>query len=653
MNILEFRGLIAEQLELDHKVKRHRISGRNLDDLLREASQQLGIPLDQLDYEIEERGSKGLMRFFQPRDFKILVYRSEVDRSGEQENFVVDMVAQQEMLAPIPGKMFLQVRSDGIYLKLVAPKNDGKSVAEQDILLQIDRLLGQQPKHRTIRELCRLGFCDYTKVAGIDHRPKADARVSIQISQDRMQAFMVMTEPHDYGAHLQYSALLEILKENGIGYGYDEQFLKSFCDEPVYNQSVLIAEGKLPVDGADLSIEIFEAPRADMPKEEGGKINLRSRSNLRVVTEGNLIGILHDPSLGEPGYNVFGETIEAKAGEEKPYTIGVGCRFDEQSREIFAATSGEVVFDEKIQLVKVLEIYVVEGDLQNNIDFPGSIVIKGDVDNGYEIKTEANITIIGHLGKTKVECGGRLVIKAGINAVDAFQEIMVHAKGDIYTRYINNAGVISDKNVIVEDGILGSTVCADEYVLCRGRRGIINASVINARLGIYAKNLGSVSGTTTELVVAMPWKLQDERSSLQEKYEEHRAKIKPLKQGINVQNRQKEIMSQSGSISQDLQKQINEKMSQLQDEILQVEGILHAINNRLRELGAETDDLAEKAFISNEKRLNPGVVLTIGSHSMDVQIIYTKGLTFRLENDEIHPHPLEPFDLDQFTTEDI
>ncbi|MEM9423527.1 MAG: FapA family protein, partial [Spirochaetota bacterium] len=540
MNITEFRNLITEQWEMDRKVTRHQMSGPNLDSLVRQASQQLNIPLEQLDYEIEERANHGLMRMISPKDFKILVYRSEVDYSGDQPQFTADMVAQQELFAPIPGKMFVQVWPDGVYLKLSPPKNGGKPVNEQDVLLHINRLLGRQAKSRLISELCRNELCDYTKVAEIDHRPSSDAHVNVQISQDRMQATIIVTEPEDYGAHLQYSHLVEVLHDNGVTYGYEEESLKEFCDEPVYNQAVSIAHGTEPVDGHDLYIEtIYDKQDTEDAEETGGKVSLR-KGNIKTVSEGSLIGILHNPSQGEVGHDVFGTVLDAVPGNDRPYNIDVGCRFDEHTKEIFATTSGEVIFDEETQHIKVLEIYIVEGNLQNDVDFPGSILIKGDVDNGYNIRAESNITIMGHLGKSRVESGGYLIIKAGINAVDAAQDRLVHAKGNIYARYINNAGVSSDQNIIVDDGILGSTVFADEYVVCRGKRAIINASVVNARFGIYAKAFGSASGTATELVVAMPRKLSEERNSLQEKYAEYLAKIKPLKQGLNVQNRQKE-----------------------------------------------------------------------------------------------------------------
>ena len=204
MDIEEFRGVLADQLEMDRKVTRHRMSGRNLDMLLKDASEQLKVPLKQLDFEIEERGNHGFMRMLRPRDFRILVYRSEIERSGDHESLAVDMVAQKETFAPIAGKMFVQVRRDGIYLKLIAPKNDGQPVVETDVLLQINRFLGKRPKQRLIRDLCSEETCEYTKVADIDHRPRADARVSIQLSQDRMKATMVVTEPGDYGAHMEH-----------------------------------------------------------------------------------------------------------------------------------------------------------------------------------------------------------------------------------------------------------------------------------------------------------------------------------------------------------------------------------------------------------------------------------------------------------------
>ncbi len=653
MNITEFRNLIAEQLSIDRQVTRHQMSGRNLNALLRTASQQLCIPFNQLDYEIEVQGNNGFMRLIKPRDFTITVYQSEVDRSGDHVQFAKDMVAQQDVFAPIPGKMFLHVYPDGIYLKLVAPKNGGIPVTEQDILVQINRLFGEQPKRRLIRELSHHEFCDYTRVANIDHQPKADVRVNIQVAKDQMQAIMIVTEPSDYGAHLQYIDLMKIISGNGITYGYDKGFLKNFCDEPTYDQAILIAKGKLPINGTDLYIEIFEnKQKNNILQEENGRVNLRAINNINTVAAGTVIGMLLEPSSGEPGYTVLGDSIEPIPGEIRPYTIGLNCTLNQETKEIVATTSGEMVFDKDEQLIKVLEIYVVEGDLQSNIDFPGSILIKGDVGNGYNIKAEANITILGHLGKTNIECGGTLIIKSGINAVDAVHEMLVYAKDNIFTRYINNAGVISDKSIIVEDGILSSSVFADEYVICRGKRGIISASFINARLGIYAKNFGSVSGTSTELSVAIPKKIQDERHSLQEKYESYRGKIKSLRQRLNAQNRQKEIISQMGSINVEFIKQIGKNTEELQAQIKQIEQILFAIHTRLQELEAEIKDLSNHAFVSNEKNLNPGVVITIGTHHMDIQSAYAKGLTFHLKNEEIQPCPLEHFDLEQFVEND-
>ena len=648
MNITEFRSLLAEQLKIDREVTRHRMSGRNLEMLLEDAAQQLNVPLRQLDYEIEEHGNHGFMRMLRPRDYKILVYRSEIERNDGHQSLAADMVAQKEIFAPIAGKMFVQVRRDGIYLKLTPPKNDGQPIVETDVLLQVNRFLGTRPKQRLIRDLCSEESCDYTRIADIDHRPKADVRVNVQLSQDRMKATMVVTEPGDYGAHMEYEALVSILKDYGITYGYDEDFLQDFCDTPVYNQSVSIAEGKFPVDGDDLYIEIFENSSDDTSEEQGDKVNVRSRGNTSIISRGSVIGMLHQPSPGETGYNVLGEPLEAAPGVTRPYSIGASCELDPQSAEITAIISGELVFDNETQHLKIMEIYVVEGNLQNDIDFPGSVLIKGDVENGYTIKAEANITIVGHLGKSTVECGGQLEIKAGINAVDAFQEILVHVKENIYTRYINNAGIYAGKSVVVEDGILGSTVFADEYVVCRGRRAVINASSINARLGIYAKNFGSARGTKTNLTVAMPKTIQEERNSLQEKYEDFRSKIKPLKQSLSVQSRQKEILSQSGSVSIEMQEDIDQKTANLEADIEQVEEILRTINNRLQELEVETDTLSKNAFISSEKMLNPGVTIAIGGFQMDVQTAYAKGLTFYLRENEIHPQPLEQFDLEQF-----
>ena len=308
MNITEFRELIAEQLEIDRKVKRKHMSGPNLDVLLKEASQELGCPTIRLDYEIEERGNSGLMRLIRPKDFKILVYCSEIDRSKGKEKLAKDMVAQKDKFAPIPAKMFLHVHPDGIYLKLIEPKNDGDPISPQDVLLYINRLLGEQPNSQLINQLCETQSCNYTKVAKIKHQPNADARINIQISENRMEAKLIATEPISFGAHLRYEELTRNLRQNGINYGYEENFLIDFCDEPTYNKAIVIAKGTLPVDGQDLHIEIFDHHKESSSSEEPSP----KRSDKQIsVNKGTIIGVLHAPSPGTSWIQRSGRNIGA------------------------------------------------------------------------------------------------------------------------------------------------------------------------------------------------------------------------------------------------------------------------------------------------------------------------------------------------------
>ena len=301
--------------------------------------------------------------------------------------------------------------------------------------------------------------------------------------------------------------------------------------------------------------------------------------------------------------------------------------------------------------IAIFETFVVEGNLQEDIDFPGSILIKGDVDNGFNIKAEGNITIIGRLGRSEVECAGYLLVKSGINAVDSPETILIKVKGNIYARYINNAGIESEKSVIVSDGILASTVIANEYIISHGKRGTITASTVNSRLGIYTNNLGSASGSYTELIVAMPPKLKKEKMALQQKYQEHVPKYKELKQQLAIHKQKKEIMLQSGGKAKPLLlQQMENELDAVQADISAIENILQNISKHLEDIDTEIHELATKAFISNEKKLNSGVVLKIGIYEMHVETDYDKGVSFQIEENTegIQPKKLEEFDLKPF-----
>jgi uncharacterized protein (DUF342 family) len=146
--------------------------------------------------------------------------------------------------------------------------------------------------------------------------------------------------------------------------------------------------------------------------------------------------------------------------------------------------------------VGVEEIYTVDGDVgikTGNVIFLGSVMVNGNVDEGYSIKATGNIEVTGHVDKCALEAEGEIVARMGITGKAG---VVVRAGHSVLTKFIENATVKSGGVVIVSDGILNSAVDAQQKIAVHGKRAAIIGGRYRAGEEIVSKNIGSPSGNT-------------------------------------------------------------------------------------------------------------------------------------------------------------
>ena len=105
-----------------------------------------------------------------------------------------------------------------------------------------------------------------------------------------------------------------------------------------------------------------------------------------------------EPERGKPGKTILGRYLDADNGKDLDINsrLGKNVYVDTDGKTICASIDGQVVLNgEKISIEPV---FVVEGDVTQkigNIDFVGTVIVKGNVD-GYDIKATGNIEIEGN-----------------------------------------------------------------------------------------------------------------------------------------------------------------------------------------------------------------------------------------------------------------
>jgi uncharacterized protein (DUF342 family) len=122
-------------------------------------------------------------------------------------------------------------------------------------------------------------------------------------------------------------------------------------------------------------------------------------------------------------------------------------------------------------------------------------MVAGEVKRGFKIKAGGSLYCNRVVDATEAVCGGDLITNQGILGRGSG---VVKAGGGLQARFIENCYVEANKTVSISTGCLNSLVHTLESVDA-GAKGLIVGGVIMAQNGVSTGQLGSASGTHTEL----------------------------------------------------------------------------------------------------------------------------------------------------------
>lgn len=167
---------------------------------------------------------------------------------------------------------------------------------------------------------------------------------------------------------------------------------------------------------------------------------------------------------------------------------------------------------ERGNILEIDEVFTVHGDVDNstgNLDFVGSIVVKGDVKGGFKLKARGNIDVRGMVENSYLSAGGDVTLN-GMNGRD---EGKIEAGGNIKASFVENAILVA-KNDINADSMMYCKITCGGNLTLSGKRGCLiggTAIVVN---NVTAKAIGTITHTATELILGTASLLIGEREKL-------------------------------------------------------------------------------------------------------------------------------------------
>lgn len=317
----------------------------------------------------------------------------------------------------------------------------------------------------------------------------------INVTKNKMSAEIHITENYEkLKEDLSESSLKEFLQEENIIYGVvDEHFQHLLTKPPKGEYPLTIAVGKPEADGIDgkLNYEV----NVNSTIEKSTNWNFRDIMRIPSVNEGDKIAVIIEPTKGEPGIDVYGNEIDARPGKPVLVKAGKNVTLNERNLTFYATTKGQISASSRF--IHVHSVYELKESLSmktGNIDFVGTVVIRGDVPAGYTIKAKGDIKIFGLVEAATLIADGSIFVSEGIAGLKLGT---MHAKENIHIGYINQGNVTAGASIYVENSIIHSECIATKDIFCQ--RGNIIGGSISVGNTVQAKDVGNRMHTKTEI----------------------------------------------------------------------------------------------------------------------------------------------------------
>ncbi|MFJ7646574.1 DUF342 domain-containing protein [Lysinibacillus sp. NPDC097279] len=433
--------------------------------------------------------------------------------------------------------------------------------------------------------------------------------VEAEIARDKMSASIFIYETHDYiqkNKEKLTAQITDTLASEGITYGIiDFDILKI---EP--GKAFLIAQGTSPVAGMDAQITYLPKPERKPVIRDDGKADYYDMNFISEISEGSWLGEKIPATLGEPGQNVLGEMIAATPGRDFPIRYDKKSAYEvEEDDKIVIRSKIAGVLDDVKGMIGVNRHLPIHGDVgveTGNLEFNGSLSIKGTVTTGYTVIATGDISIEGAEGvsgaKLIKSIEGDVYIRGGIFGLGS---TLVEAGGNIFVKHVNEANLVADDSIHIGFYSLGSQLTAHSIYVDERKGKIIGGRAV-AKNTIVTAISGNRLERRTDLII--------ESVNKQESYALMQNKATQLKQQqTEISELEAKITSLLPLLKQMSTQQIasfeetKQQLSKLKAEAVTMDREIKLMMDEMRHAGKEEIIVTKEAY--------PGTYIQIGKKS--------------------------------------
>ncbi len=326
----------------------------------------------------------------------------------------------------------------------------------------------------------------------------------ITYTKDKLKA-KFLVHPTKSGYIPSYTEIEEEMKQNKIRAGIGEKTITEQLekiDRKEYKLTkMLIARGKESVNGhAEYFIPLLSTKKKAGEIKSDGSMDFKEVGSIIQVSKNQEV-LKRIPAVKSVnGFDVFGDKIVAGIEEVEGYRRGDNIVQSGHDENIYCSSiDGSLIIDNK--LISVLPVAYINGDVNydtGNIDFKGSVHIRGSVLAGFTVRATGDITVEKTVEDSIILADGDITVKMGVVGKDMVKLI---AGGSLNSKYLLNARVEAAGEIIVQDSIINCNVFSNDRISVVAKSGKIIGGETIALHEIIVKVAGAPNETETILRV--------------------------------------------------------------------------------------------------------------------------------------------------------
>ncbi|RKY85336.1 hypothetical protein DRQ09_07410 [candidate division KSB1 bacterium] len=453
-----------------------------------------------------------------------------------------------------------------------------------------------------------------------------DGYVVIKVMPGDMEAKIRVVSPVNEGREPTYEDAIEELQKQNIIFGIDEDRLRDIFVNRIFDKDITIAKGEPPVDGIDGKIKYYIENLGQVkPKEdEKGNVDFKNIGFIQAVKKGEKIAEVIPPVEGKDGKDIFGRIKPAKKGKEFVLPRGRNTVADSSNPNVLvAAIDGCIIFKGKD--IDISPVFIVQSNVDfstGNIDYYGTLIVKGDIKSGFRVKVDGDLEVWGVIEDAEIETTGKILAKKGFLGRGKGK---IKAKGDVILKFCENQTIFTEGNVIVE-ALLHSNIECYKKVIVKGSKGLIIGGSVMALEGIETKNAGNYHYTKTVLTAGVKNEIRKRLEEIDESMKKNEENVDKLKKAIAT-------LIKSDKTKGGLPANKKALMRRMQEVI----NTIPAVQTKLMEEKQKIEDELQKykeAKIKIKNKVYPGVIIYIQNKKLSVKR-ETSSVAFGLEDGQI------------------